>query len=723
MLTETERNEESDERRLRDLRETVEATLWRKRHRPNCVIKSCIEVAFGVAIAWKDSRMAEIDIFDNEEQLPQDLGDDVVQEVLKTGTDLRQYSRQIEKELKEVENKSIQDYIKESENIASLHNQIAACDNILEKMESMLMNFQSVLGNISSEIVSLQRKSVAMSQQLSNRQIIRGPLSQFIEDMTVSEALITGIMDCPVTEKEFLIQLQTLNHKINFVKEQSFKEAKSCLDVKDILEKLKVKAMTKIRTYLLEQIYKFRKPMSNYQVPQNNMLKYKFFFEFVLANERNVAEEICGEYIDTMSKIYYSYFKTYSSNLMKLQFEERASKDDLMGVEDTVGRGLFHKTTLKHKGTVFSIDTRDQVLSSQLEASIIIPHTAHIAKTRYHYEALFRSEQYAVADNGCREYLFLIEFFKVHNAQALDIFNQIMGKTLNLMTKNLQSYVEDCYDTIALFLCLNLVTRYQLLCHKRAVPALDKYWETLTATIWPRFEFVFQLNINSVKECDPSKFNKETGPHYITRRYAEFSAAIISIVEGFPCEGTTQLLAELRETVQCFLLRMASIFPSRTQQLVFLINNYDLILRVLMERTRETSKEAESFRELLNARSSEFIEEVLSPHFGSIIQLVKESEALSEKGQADDLKRQEGKMLTLVQSFTNNWKRALEEINREVLRSFPNLVLGSTLVQGAMTQLVQYYNRLHKILPTNARTQLTNIHHIMVEVKKYKTNY
>lgn len=75
----------------------------------------------------------EIDIFDdNESQLPQDLGDDVVQEVLKTGTDLRQYSRQIEKELKEVENKSIQDYIKESENIASLHNQIAACDNILE---------------------------------------------------------------------------------------------------------------------------------------------------------------------------------------------------------------------------------------------------------------------------------------------------------------------------------------------------------------------------------------------------------------------------------------------------------------------------------------------------------------------------------------------------------------------------------------------------------------
>ncbi|XP_053985995.1 vacuolar protein sorting-associated protein 52 homolog [Hylaeus anthracinus] len=663
----------------------------------------------------------ETNIFnDNVVQLPQDLGDDVVQEVLKTGTDLRQYSRQIEKELKEVENKSIQDYIKESENIASLHNQIAACDNILEKMELMLMSFQLDLGSISSEILFLQRKSIAMSQQLSNRQIIRGPLSQFIEDMTVSEALIAGIMDYPVTEKEFLTQLQTLNHKINFVKEQTFKEAKSCLDVKDILEKLKVKAMAKIRTYLLEQIYKFRKPMTNYQVPQNNMLKYKFFFEFILANERNVAEEICGEYVSTMSKIYFSYFKSYSSRLMKLQFEEGATKDDLMGVEDTVGRGIFHKTTLKNRGTVFSIGNRGDVLTSQLEAPIIVPHTA--SKTKYHYEALFRSEQYALVDNACREYLFLTEFFKVRGTQAMDIFNQVMAKTLNLMVKNLQSFVDDCYDTIALFLCLHLVMRYQLTCHKRAVPALDKYWDNMNSVIWPRFEYVFQLNIQSIKDCDPLKLNKETGPHYITRRYAEFSAAMISVVEGFPCEGAIQLLAELREAVQCFLLRMATIFPNRIEQLVFLINNYDLVLGVLMERTRDNSKEAESFRDQLNARSAEYVEEVLNPYFGGIIQLVKESEVLIEKGQTEDLKKQEGKALGLVQSFTNNWKRALEEINREVLNSFPSLVLGTALVQRAMTQLVQYYHRFHNTLPLNARTQLTNIHHIKVEIKKYNAN-
>lgn len=213
-----------------------------------------------------------------------------------------------------------------------------------------------------------------MSQELSNRQAIRGQLSQFIDDMAVSESLITGILDCSVTDKDFVSHLQVLNHKISFVKEQSFKESKSCTDVKDILEKLKIKAMSKIRTYLLEQVYKFRRPMTNYQIPQNAMLKYKFFFEFILSNERNVAQEICNEYVDTMSKIYFSYFKSYSGRIMKLQYEECTTKDDLMGIEDTASRGLFHKSSLKHKGTVFTIGNRGDVLAQQLEAPIIVPH-------------------------------------------------------------------------------------------------------------------------------------------------------------------------------------------------------------------------------------------------------------------------------------------------------------------------------------------------------------
>uniref|UniRef100_A0A1A9VCC6 Vacuolar protein sorting-associated protein 52 homolog n=1 Tax=Glossina austeni TaxID=7395 RepID=A0A1A9VCC6_GLOAU len=635
-----------------------------------------------------------------ETNLPEQLDNEEVREILKTTTDLRQYSRQIEKEFKEVENKSIEDYIKESQNIASLHNQIGECDEVLERMENMLMSFQNVLSNISTEITHLQKKSVSMSVQLTNRQSVKAQLSQFIEDMAVSEEMITIVMDTPVTEKDFCTQLNVLNHKLSLVKELSFKESKSTADVEDVLCKLRLKAMAKIRSYLLEQIYKFRKPMTNYQIPQNAMLKHKFFFEFILSNERQVAQEICNEYIDTMSKIYYSYFKSYSSRLSSLKFEESCTKDDLMGIEDNVSKGLFAKTTsLKHKSTIFTIGKRGEILNQQLEAPIIVPHAQ--LKNRYTFEALFRSEQYALVDNACREYLFVTEFFM----------------------KTVETSIQDCFDTIAMFLCIQLIFRYQLMCHKRCVPALDKYWDSLQSVFWPRFEHVFRLNIQSIRDCDPTKFSKEMGPHYITRRYAEFSAAIVGISEHFPNELVSRLLLELQNEVECFILRMAAIFPTRKEQLIYLINNYDLVLGILMEHTRDNSKEAEAFREQLTARSTEYVEEILAPHFGGIIQFIKECEPYFETEQLDELRKQERRSLALVANFSANWKKSLEELNREVLLSFPSLVTSSRLLQLALASLVQYYQRFHKLLTPNAKAQLTNIHVVMVEMKKYKSSY
>lgn len=307
--------------------------------------------------------------------MSENIDDEEVREVLSSGTDVREYSLQVEKEFKEVENRSIEDYIKISPNIAKLHNQIGDCDQILERMESMLLSFQDVLSNISTEITTLQKKSVSMSVQLTNRQSVHVELSQFIEDMVIPQEMITVIMETPVTDKEFLNQLNVLNHKLNLARELSFKESRMAADVTGILDKLKVKAMAKIRTYLLEQVFKFRKPMANYQIPQNAMLNNKFFFEFILLNERNVGQEICSEYIETMSKIYYSYFKSYSGRLMSLKYEEAVTKDDLMGIEDTAQRGLFSKATnLKQKSTVFTIGNRGDVLNQQLEAPIIVPH-------------------------------------------------------------------------------------------------------------------------------------------------------------------------------------------------------------------------------------------------------------------------------------------------------------------------------------------------------------
>lgn len=79
---------------------------------------------------------------DIKDVLDKNLEDFEIQEVLRNGTDLREYALQLDKNIKDAEKTSVADYIKESENIASLHNQIEDCDGILAKMESMLMVFQ-----------------------------------------------------------------------------------------------------------------------------------------------------------------------------------------------------------------------------------------------------------------------------------------------------------------------------------------------------------------------------------------------------------------------------------------------------------------------------------------------------------------------------------------------------------------------------------------------------
>ncbi|MCJ8735572.1 hypothetical protein PDJAM_G00248500, partial [Pangasius djambal] len=118
------------------------------------------------------------------------LEDELVQEALRTGVDLRQYSKQVEAELQRIEQASIKDYIKESQNIASLHNQITACDSILERMEGMLSSFQADLSSISSEIETLQQQSVSMSVRLKNRQAVRSHLSQLVDELLVPGTMI-----------------------------------------------------------------------------------------------------------------------------------------------------------------------------------------------------------------------------------------------------------------------------------------------------------------------------------------------------------------------------------------------------------------------------------------------------------------------------------------------------------------------------------------------------
>lgn len=66
------------------------------------------------------------------------------------------------------------------------------------------------------------------------------------------------------------------------------------------------------------------------------------------------------------------------------------------------------------------------ILNANLDGVLLIQSVI----SQYAFEVLFRSQQYALMDNGCREYIFLTEFFMVHDADAMKLFMTVMGKTL-----------------------------------------------------------------------------------------------------------------------------------------------------------------------------------------------------------------------------------------------------------------------------------------------------
>ena len=180
----------------------------------------------------------------------------------------------------------------------------------------------------------------------------------------------------------------------------------------------------------------------------------------------------------------------------------------------------------------------------------------------------------------------------------------------------------ESYDSIALFLCVHLVSRFKELCHQQKdVNALDRYWDTLHGLFWPRLQIVIKSNVQSVKDCDPQKMKiTDLRPHYVTRRYAEFSTAFISINEKFPESNLSTILLDMEQEIGNFIMKMASSFQQRKEQLIFVINNYDIILSIMSEKTNGESHEAEYFRHQFSARISEYVEEILQPHFGELMQ-------------------------------------------------------------------------------------------------------
>ena len=86
-------------------------------------------------------------------------------------------------------------------------------------------------------------------------------------------------------------------------------------------------------------------------------------------------------------------------------------------------------------------------------------------------------------------------------------------------------------------------------------------------------------------------------------------------------------------------------------------------------------------------------------------------------------------LIKVFDSVESQCRIALKENSSEVMTIFTNFKNGNNIQLSALTLIIQYYHRFIEIMAQNPfktnpnRSDLINIHQLMVEVKKYKTNF
>lgn len=170
---------------------------------------------------------------------------------------------------------------------------------------------------------------------------------------------------------------------------------------------------------------------------------------------------------------------------------------------------------------------------------------------------------------------------------AVDLFHQVIGRSLNHLLKSTEERVIVNFDAISLWLCLGICQRYEQVMRERGVACVDSYWENMRQMLWVRLEAVMQSHNESLRNLDVRRLQApvDTRPHYVIRRYAEFSVALL--VAGRPSPDTPMdprlqtLLSKQQVEVEGLLNRFTSQLKSKKERLVFQINNYDCVLAVL----------------------------------------------------------------------------------------------------------------------------------------------
>ncbi|KAK2064341.1 Vps52/Sac2 family protein [Colletotrichum caudatum] len=497
-----------------------------------------------------------------------------------------------------------------------LHRSIAACDGVLSSVETNLTSFRNDLAAVSADIESLQSRSTALNVRLDNRKAVEKAFGPVVEELSVSPQVVSKISEGHIDDT-WVRMLAEVDKRATAYKKNAANQgdSKAWSDLGPLLDKLTMKAVERIRDFIVAQIKAMRSPHINAQIiQQQNFLKFKELYAFLHKHHSTLAEEISLAYMNTMRWYYANQFARYQKALEKLKLHV-IDKNDVLGHEEPTRRATVLSAT-KPAGPphdAFNLGRRIDLLKTS-NAAALSSYLAEEDPTTHYLEVPFRNFNLAMVDNATAEYTFLAAYFSPPlSLQAVSRqFNYIFQPTFALGKTLTKTLTAESYDALGLLLCIRLNQHLAFELQRRKVPAVDGYINMTTMLLWPRLQVVMDHHCESVRQLTNSLPTKpratdqnklSAAPHLVTQRFGQILQGILALsTEAGDDEPVVTSLRRLRSETEAFLTRLSQSFGDKRKRERFLYNNYSLISTIISDVGGKLAVEQqEHFEELKTA--------------------------------------------------------------------------------------------------------------------------
>lgn len=491
---------------------------------------------------------------------------------------------------------SVEDYERDKAKFEELHRSIRACDDILSSVETNLTSFRNDLAAVSADIESLQARSSALNTRLDNRKAVEQGLGPVVEELSVSPLVVSRIVDGHIDEA-WVKALTDLDKRAAASKKSSQQQCKAAEDIGPLLDKLVLKAVERIRDFLVVQIKALRSPHINAQIiQQQNFLRFKDLYLFLHRHQPILASEICLAYMNTMRWYYLNQFSRYEKSLAKLKLHT-VDKSDVLGHED-ISRRATVLTAVRLAGPphdAFNLGRRIDILRTSSQTALS-SYLAEEDQSTHYLEVPFRNFNLALVDNATAEYTFLASFFSP--ALSFSVisrhFNYIFEPTFTLGQTLTKHLVADTLDSLGVLLCVRINQHLAFELQRRRIPAVDGYINGTAMVLWPRLQSIMDAHRESIRSLvaalpirAPSTASIKTAsaaPHVVTQRFGQLLHGILALsTEAGDDEPVVTSLRRLGNEVEVFLTKASSATfgTDKRKRERFLYNNYSLILTII----------------------------------------------------------------------------------------------------------------------------------------------